>query len=261
MTGECDFTVRKLSPAGSERDKEIEEIKKLCSDRSYMGKDIGEIFSYREMWADLVIDPYIELAPEYVWVAQDRHKGELLGYLTGAVAEDFYRLQDQFVTHYVDKLRTDGLLSLFSNPIRFWGNAADVLSGLNHRTISFLKYLKSKARQEIPRRPLTPHFNVFARYDGKGIARMLIASYLWELKKLKVSRFHITALYVPGERMRSELQKEGFRVRSLEFFRADYSIYDAVQTSIFEPYPVMIGCFERDVPGLPLSAAVARNAG
>jgi len=261
MTGECDFTVRKLSPSGSERENEIEEIKKLCSDRSYMGKDIAEVFSYRDLWANLVIDPYIELAPELVWVAQDRHKGELLGYLTGAVAPDFYRLQEQFVTHYIDKLRTEGLLNLFSNPMQFWGNAASVLSGLDHRTITFLKYLKTKAKQEIPRRPSTPHFNVFARYDGKGIARMLIASYLWELKKLKVPRFHITALYVPGERMRHELEKQRFRVRSLEFFRGDYSIYDTIQTSIFEPYPIMIGCFERAVPYAPLTgAAGCRNA-
>jgi len=248
MTDDIDFTVKKLSPSDSERAQEIQGIKKLCSDRSYMGKDIGEIFSYRDLWADLIIDPYVELAPDFVWVAQDSETGDLLGYLTGVVREDFYRLQDQFVTRYIEKLSTEGLLNLFGNPLHLWKSAVSLLSGLDHRTIEFLKYLKFKARDEVPRRPATPHFNVFARYDRKGIARALIRSYLQELKRLGISRFHITALYVPGERMRHQLEREGFRVRSLDFFQENYTIYDTVQTSVFDPHEVMIGCFERDAP-------------
>jgi len=139
-------------------------------------------------------------------------------------------------------------LDVFCNPMRFWGNAASILSGLNHRTIEFLHYLKTTAREEVPDRPATPHFNVFARYDNQGISRALIGAYLGELKQRGVPRFHITALYIPGERLRWELEEKGFRVRSLDFFRAHYSIHDSVPTSVFAPYEVVIGCFERAVP-------------
>jgi hypothetical protein len=248
MPGDMDFIVRKLSVAGTKRDQDIGEIKRLCSDRSYLGKDIAEVFSYRDLWADLIIDPYMDLSPDLVWVAQASETGELLGYLTGAVREDFYPLQSKFVAEYVDRLSTKGLLNFFQNPMQFWGSAANVLAGLNHRTIEFLKYLKTRAEKEIPHRPTTPHFNVFARYDDQGIARALICTYLQELKQLGIPRFHITAIYIPGDRLRQELEKKGFRVRSLEFFRTKYSIHDSVLTSIFDPYEVMIGCFERAVP-------------
>jgi len=248
MPGDMDFIVRKLSVAGTERDQDIGEIKRLCSDRSYLGKDIAEVFSYRDLWADLIIDPYMDLSPDLVWVAQGSETGEILGYLTGAVREDFYPLQAQFVAEYVDRLSTKGLLNFFQSPMQFWGSAASVLAGLNHRTIEFLKYLKTRAEKEIPHRPTTPHFNVFTRYDDRGIARALIGTYLQELKQLAFPRFHITAIYIPGDRLRQELEKKGFRVRSLKSFRTKYSIHDSVTTSIFNPYEVMIGCFERAVP-------------
>ena len=184
MAEDLDFTVGKLSPAGHEREQEIKGIKALCSARSYMGKDIGEIFSYRDLWANLIIDPYIELSPELVWVARGTQDGEVLGYLTGTVREDFYRLQEEAVDRDVDALRNRGLLNMVSHPMQFWGNAVSIISGLNHRTIEFLKYLKFKAREEVPRRPASPHFNVFCRHDGKGIARALIDAYLEELRRL-----------------------------------------------------------------------------
>jgi hypothetical protein len=248
MSIDTDFVVRKLSAAGGERDRDIAGIKTLCSDRSYMGKDIAEVFSYRDLWADLVIDPYVEISSDLLWVAQGKESGEILGYLTGTMREDFYSLQDQYVTGYTEKLSRTGLLSVFYNPMQFWGNAASILSGLNHRTIEFLRYLKTTAETEIPDRPATPHFNVFARYDNQGIARALIGAYLKELKQRCAPSFHITALYVPGDRLRRELEKKGFRVRSLDFFRAVYSIHDTVPTSVFAPYELMMGCFEREVP-------------
>jgi len=248
MSHDMDFTVRKLSPAGSKRDEDIAGIKGLCSDRSYMGKDIAEVFSYRDLWADLIIDPYIELSSDFVWVAEGSETGEILGYLTGVIREDFYSLHDQFVNDYIGRISNRGLLDVFVNPVRFWGNATNILSGLNHRTIEFLRYLKTKARDEIPDRPTTPHFNVFARYDDQGLARALIDAFFEELRQRAVPSLHITALYVPGDRLRQELRKKGFRVRSLEFFRTDYSIYHSVPTTVFAPYDLMIGCFERAVP-------------
>lgn len=248
MAEDLDFVVGKLSPAGDQREREIEGIKSLCSARSYMGKDIGEVFSYRDLWANLVIDPYLELSPDFVWVARSKQDDEILGYLTGTIREDFYRLQEDHVDRQVDDLRNRGLLNMFSHPMQFWGSAVSIVSGLNQRTIEFLKYLKFKAREEVPRRPESPHFNVFSRYDEKGIARALIRAYLQELRRLAIARFHITALYVPGERLRLQLQELGFRVRSLEFFLSAYTHYDAVETTVFHPYDVMIGCFEGQVP-------------
>jgi hypothetical protein len=261
MADDVDFTVGKLSSAGHEREQEIKGIKALCSARSYMGKDIGEIFSYRDLWANLIIDPYIELSPELVWVARGTQDGEVLGYLTGAVREDFYRLQEETVDRDVDALRNRGLLNMVSHPMQFWGNAVSIIGGLNHRTIEFLKYLKFKAREEVPRRPASPHFNVFCRHDGKGVARALIDAYLQELRQLTIARYHITALYVPGERLRLELLEKGFLVRSLDFFLRTHTLYDAVETTIFHPYDVMIGCFEADVPATPESMAAPAAGG
>jgi GNAT superfamily N-acetyltransferase len=256
MPNDMDFIVRKLSSGSDERDKDIAGIKTLCSDRSYLGKDIAEVFSYRDLWADLVIDPYLELSPEHVWVAQDNETGEMLGYLTGAVREDFYSLQDRFVSDYIHRLSKRGLLDVFFSPVRYFGSATSVLKGLDHRTIEFLRYLKTRAREEIPKRPETPHFNVFARYDNRGIARALIGAYLQELRQRAVPRFHITALHVPGDRLRRELEKKGFRVRSLDFFRDKYSIYDCAPTNVFAPYELTICCFEREVPALAPSGNV-----
>lgn len=259
MPNDMDFIVRKLSSDGDGRAEDIAAIKTLCSDRSYMGKDISEVFSYRDLWADLIIDPYIELSSEFVWIAQDKETGEVVGYLTGALRDDFYSLQDKLIGDYIDRLNKNGLLNMFNNPLAFWGQATNVLAGLNRRTIDFLRYLKIRAREEIPDRPETPHFNVFARYDDQGIARGLIDVYLTELQQQDVPRFHITALYVPGERLRRELEGKGFRVRSLEFFRAQYSIHDSLLTTVFAPYELMIGCFEREVSGVRVEQADSRR--
>jgi len=252
MPSDMDFIVRKLSSDSDERDEDIAGIKKLCSDRSYLGKDVAEVFSYRDLWADMIIDPYLELSSEHVWVARGKETGEMLGYLTGVVREDFYPLQDRFVNEYVDRLSKRGLLDVFFNPVRFFGSATSLLAGLNHQTIEFFRYLKTRAREEIPKRPETPHFNVFARYDNRGIARALIGAFFQELRQRAVPRFHITALHVPGDRLRQELEKKGFRVRSLDFFRAEYSIYDCVPTNIFAPYELTICCFEREVSAVSL---------
>ena len=242
------FAVRSIAPNGEDRDRDIAGIKRLCVARSYMGKDIREVFSFSDLWASLVIDPYEQLSPEYIWVAEQEPTGEIVGYLTGAVRDDFYGLHDKAVSDLIDRLRNRGLLNLRTNPLQFWGNALDIVGGLDRRTIEFLQYLKTRAGGEVPGRPASPHFNIFAQHDGAGIARTLIDAFMETLRSMHETRYHITALYTPDDQQREMLEAEGFRVRSLEFFAPDYTLYDSLETSVFEPHRMMIGCFEGEVP-------------
>ena len=131
--------------------------------------------------------------------------------------------------------------------MKLWGDTLSLIAGLDRRTLAFLHYLRSEARNEVPNRPNTPHFNVFSRYDGCGIAHALIAAFLAQLAARGISSYHINALYVPDDKERETLQAGGFRVRSLDFFTSSYTLYDSLETRIFHPHNVMIGVFESRV--------------
>jgi len=214
-----------------------------------MGRSITEVFSYDELWADLVICPYEKLAPELIWVAEEAGSGEILGYLTGAVDQDFYVSQEQYLEETVDRLRQQSMVDLVSNPMKLWGNTLSIFAGLDRRTLEFLQYLRTEAQNEVPNRPDTPHFNVFSRHDGCGIARALIAVFLADLRKRGLSGYHINTLFVADDAEREALEAKGFRVRSLDFFTTSFTLYDSLETRIFPPHNVMIGVFEKTVTG------------
>lgn len=212
-----------------------------------MGRSISEVFSYDSLWADLVIGPYEKFASEHIWVAEEADSGEILGYLTASLDPDFYAQQTRYLEETVERLQHQSWSDLVSHPLRLWGNALSLLAGLDRRTLEFLHYLRSEAKNEIPQRPATPHFNVFTRIDGCGVAHQLIAAFIAELRRRRAKSYHITALFIPEKRERETLTAKGFRVRPLEFFTTSYQLYDALETRIFLPHKVMIGVFERNL--------------
>ncbi len=209
-----------------------------------MGRDISEVFSYGELWADLVIGPYDKFAPELIWVAEEVGSNEIVGYLTGGMDQNFYVNQEQYLEETIDRLRQQSLTDLVSNPMKLWGNALSLFAGLDLRTLEFLQYLRTEAQNEIPKRPDTPHFNVFSRHGGCGIARALIHAFMAEIKGRGVSSYHINALFIPDDKEREALEAKGFRVRSLDYFSSSFTLYDSLETRIFQPHNVMIGVFE-----------------
>jgi len=210
-----------------------------------MGKEISEVFSYTDLWSDLVIGPYEKFASDLIWIAEKADSGELVGYLTGAVEPDFYADQSKYLGETVERIRQQNLVDLVSNPFRLWNNTLSLIAGLDRRTLQFLHYLSKDARNEVPKRPASPHFNVFVRHDGCGIAHALIGRFHAELEARGVSGYHINALFVPDAQERNKLQTQGFRVRSADFFSPQYKLYDSLETKIFSPHKVMLGVFER----------------
>lgn len=239
-----DFSVRPMHTDDDRRTADIAGIRALCNARSYMGRAISEVFSYTELWADLVVGPYEKFAPDLIWVTEEAGSGEIVGYLTGAMEVDFYAKQSEYLDATVERLRQQSLVDLVSNPFKLWNNALSLIAGLDRRTLQFLNYLNSDAQKEVPQRPASPHFNVFARHDGCGIARALIGRFMSELVTRGISNFHINALFVPDIKERERLQALGFRVRSPEFFTPHYTLYDSLETKIFSPHKVMLGVFE-----------------
>lgn len=75
------YIIRKFE----ERDRQ--QIREICCDRGFLGKSIDSIFCDRELFAHMIVDPYLDLEPEHTFVGDNN--GEVVGYFMGSTNPNF----------------------------------------------------------------------------------------------------------------------------------------------------------------------------
>jgi len=75
----------KLRPY-EERDRE--SVRRICCDTAFMGEKIDTVFRDRDIFADIIAEPYLRYEPEWTWVAESQ--GRIVGFLMSSVSRYFH---------------------------------------------------------------------------------------------------------------------------------------------------------------------------
>ncbi len=191
------------------KDKKI--IRKICANTGFLGNPIDQIFSDRELFADIITGYYLKKEPDHTFVAEAN--GKIIGYLTGSINRFAYL-----------ELALNGIMPLFKTVYR-------QLIGTykNHpQNKEFLRWLFIRAPFEMPRHPTNAvhaHFNLKKGYRSQGIGTKLIQTMLKTLAS-ELQKRKITTLY--GEVFACSKKPE-------EYFReAGFEIFDKKRTTFFK---------------------------
>ncbi len=63
-------------------------VRHICCETGIRGQAIDSFFSDRDLWADLIVEPYLRLEPELAYVAEME---DIIGYVIGSSAKEFGR--------------------------------------------------------------------------------------------------------------------------------------------------------------------------
>ncbi|HEX7389719.1 MAG TPA: hypothetical protein VF286_06380 [Acidiphilium sp.] len=211
-----EYSVRSYQPP----DKE--SVREICCDSGFLGNPIDPIFCDREMFAALFVDPYLDYAGDWAFVAE--LDGRIIGYLTGAVEARFLRQQ------------TFGCLRATQIVV------ARALRGCyraHGRSRHFVRWLLTRAGLDrVHRPPYAPHmhFNVVKDYRGHTVGRTLWEAFEEKLIATGHNRYFgevITSKPLLVERV---------------YKRFNLSVYDKRRTSVFEPESPEVWsiCFFKD---------------
>lgn len=223
--GASGFSVRVYQPS------DRAAIRRICCDSGFLGHSIDPIFCDRDMFAALFVDPYLDYAPDWAFVAE--FDGRIIGYLTGAVEPRFLRQQT------LGCLRATQIV------------VARALRGSyrpHERSRLFVRWLVTRAALDRAQRPpFAPHmhFNVEPDFRGRTVGRTLWRAFETKLAAAGHHRYFGEAL----------TNRPGCVERV--YGRFGLSIYDTRKTSIFAPEETDIWsiCFFKDgrIPHLTLA--------
>ena len=182
-------------------------IREICCDTGFWGKPIDRIFQDREIFADLIVKPYLKIEPEHTFVAE--HDGKIVGYLNGYLGNNFELSSSPIFLHTLSKM-------LFK-----------YLSGkYNKRSKEFVKWSLFKSLKSLPKHPKDTahlHFNLKEGYHGLNIGKKLINTYEEMLKRGGMNSYY-------GEVLSSNSRRTEYLYSKLGF-----NIYDKKRTTVFEP--------------------------
>ncbi len=194
-------------------------IRQICCDTGFLGKPIDAIFSDREIFADLFVNPYLDHSPEWAWVADD--EGQVAGYLLGSVSPSFNRVL---------------LYSGFQTTMRMIGRTLMGCYARHPRTRHFIRWLLTSGYREQPKHPDNAahlHFNVEKSHRGHGLGLRLWQAYEEQLVNAGIQNCYGSFFSWPRRRPEAVYSRMGF------------SVFDRKPTTMFQPEisePVEIVC-------------------
>ncbi len=185
-------------------------VKRICADTGFWGEPIDSIFKDRELFADLIITPYLDYEPEHTFIAEDSNK--VVGYLSGSLKKDFEKFQQKALI----KIALKGLGKLITGAYA------------NHkRTRQMIYWSLFKALKEIPKHPkgihTNLHLNFEKNYQGGDLGRRMLKNFENLLRQEGIDQYF-------GEVLSSETK----RTESL-YQRLGFEIFDRVETTVFKP--------------------------
>ena len=213
-------------------------VRWICCETGFLGRPIDPIYRDRELFADLITNPYLDNEPEWVFIAES--EGQVVGYLLGSVKPHFKRTL---------------MLSGFQTACKMLSR---LLTGKYHdhpRSEQFVRWVLTKGLMEQPNHPEDAahlHLNL-----EKEFRRGTVALKLWSIYEESLRAVGINHCY--GEFF-SCVQRNP----EIIYARYGFKIYDRSLTTMFQPEipdPASIVCVHKILDDPVLRLAPFRQAG
>lgn len=197
-------------------------ILKICADTGFWGKPIDPIFNERELFADMIVGPYLKYEPEHTFVAE--HDGNVVGYLLGTTNPNFMLRSAPYLLKSVAKM-------LFKY----------ATGGLTQRAKKQVNWIFTKAIKEAPKTPKNAahlHINLAEGYRNIEIGKRMLAEYENMLKEAGINHYY-------GEVFSSDTRREPALYKRLGF-----EVFDRKETTHYKPEieePVFLMCVHKRI--------------
>lgn len=182
-------------------------VRQICCETGFLGQDIEPICTDRELFAALMVDPYLDYALDWGIVAE--HEGQVVAYLLGAPPDfdaSVFRVAAQAT-------------------LKMLGRAAAGSYRDQPQTLHFLQWLLFRSYRERPLRPASAahmHFNVRNTERGHFLGLHLWQQFETLLRQRGVPHYYGELFSWPAHRPERPYRRYGLQV------------YDRVPTSLFD---------------------------
>jgi hypothetical protein len=186
-----------------------EAVRLICCETGFLGRPIEAIFRDREVFADLITNPYLDYEPEWGLVAES--DGRVIGYLLGSVSANFSR---------------NLMLSGFQTACKMLARLITGKYKDHPRSEQFIRWVLTRGLMERPKHPDDAahlHLNLEKAFRVGMVARRLLLTYETMLGAAGIDHYYAEFFSCP--------QRNPERV----YFRFGFRIYDRVETTIFQP--------------------------
>ena len=199
-------------------------IRRLCCETGFLGDPVDIFFHDRELFADLFTNAYLDHAPDWALVAEV--DGCVIGYLLGAVAENF----DMALMRSGARTAARMLFRLATG--RYAGHP---------RSARFVRWLLTCGFAEQPKHPSNAahlHWDLDKGFRGRGICY-----HLWNVYEQRLRDADVRRCY-------GAFFSHKKRKRELVYQRYGFEVYDRKRTTIFQPEisdPIDIVCVHKEL--------------
>jgi hypothetical protein len=191
------------------QESDREAVRLICCETGFLGQPIDRIYRDRELFADLICNPYLDYEPEWTLVAEA--DGRLVGYLLGSVSPHFQR---------------NRMLSGFKTSCRMLARHLTGRYAHHPRSEQFVRWVLSRGLKEQPNHPEGAahlHFNLERVYRIGTVTLRL-----WSVFQEMLQAAGVDHVY--GEFFSCD-QRNPERI----YQRYGFKIYDRSETTIFQP--------------------------
>jgi hypothetical protein len=142
-------------------------IRRICADTGFLGKPIDPVFEDRELFADYLVNYYLDAEPESTFVCE--LDGVVQGYVMGS---RFPRRKARYEARHLPLLALRGTWRCFTRP---YGAASR----------GYIRWILTQARREVP--PAPPkmphmHFNILPKGRSVAATRELLDIFFAHLR-------------------------------------------------------------------------------
>jgi hypothetical protein len=194
-------------------------VRRICCDTGFLGNPIDPIYRDRELFADLITNPYLDYEPEWALITES--DGQVVGYLLGSVNPHFSRTL---------------MFSGFQTACKMLSRLLTGKYRDHPRSELFVRWVFTNGFMEQPNHPGNAahlHMNL-----EKGYRQGCVARHLWSLYEDMLRAAGINHYYAE---FFSCCQRNPERMYS----RCGFKLYDRSHTTMFHPEipdPVTIVC-------------------
>ena len=175
------------------------KVEDICCDTAFFGGSIDSVFCDRDLFAEIIVRPYLDHEPNNALVAVSG--GEVVGYLLGSIRDDFSRLAKLNQIRAAAKIAIGLLIRKYKEHPR------------TQEHILWLLFKSHSQRSDTPKNAAHFHLELLPNYRGLGVGSRLLAAFEDKLKGEHIDYVYATGIeseYFP----RAFTGRNGFQVLS-----------------------------------------------
>jgi hypothetical protein len=191
------------------QESDREAVRWICCETGFLGQPIDAIYRDRELFADLITNPYLDYEPEWALVAESDH--QVVGYLLGSVTPHFNRTL---------------MLSGFQTACKMLTRLLTYRYSEHPRSEQFVRWVLTKGLMEQPRHPdgaAHLHLNLEKAYRLGRVALRLWLNYEEMLRWAGLDHYYAEFFSCPQRHPEHVYARYGF------------TVFDRSETTIFQP--------------------------